>query len=257
MILNKMLKIVVIGIIMIISFCPLTKCNQEVNYISYKSDFYSLIINNETYYGHEKYNLFLNIEIINRNNVENFSIELILNNIEDSNDIFILSRNYFYNRLERTLLDIDKKKIGVIPIFIEDGYQNNDDVLLAEFNNESLMGKYQIYDGNYVLSGKGYPYNIVLTDATWGDYTDYFYSEVGNLLICWNIGNDYDLTLDKLLNLTFFYGDIELVSTSFNIEPNSSMSPYLLAIIIAGPISIFLIIFFFVRRSLIKREQNK
>lgn len=249
--------IIITGILLSFSICSIklatSQANQEVHYIVYKSDFFSLYFNNETYYGNEHYNFFLNIEITKNNNIENFSLELQLFNLRDNKVDLIIHRNYFYNELERTLYN-NSIKIGILPIFIEENYQNNQDVLLAEFNNKTLIGTYQKKEGGFVISDKSYSFDTVLTDEV--NYTEYYYSDIGNMLIFWRIGNTYEITLHKLFNITYFYGHIGLESTNFDLKPEHILKPILpVVIIIVIFIVAFISVFILVRRSLIRNDK--
>lgn len=257
---KKTMKIltIIVSILSSFSICSIkiaiSQENQDYHYIQYKSDFFSLYFSNGTYYGNEDYDLFLTIEIIKNNNIENFSLKLHLFDHKNNKGALTIFRNYFYNELERALYN-NSGKIGIVPIFIEENHQNNAKVLLAEFNNETLIGTYQKEEGDFIISDKLYSYDTVLTDQV--NYTEYFYSDIKNILIYWSLGNKYDITLHNLLDITYFYGNIFLVSTNYDLKSKLILEPILPLIIITVLfITVFVSMFFFVRRGLKRKIKN-
>jgi len=239
--------------------CPITSVksqdNYDSHYIKYKSNFFSLYINNETYYGNEDYSLYLEIEMLNKNYIENFSIELSLVEHKQNRVALSMKQKYVYDEFERTLYK-NNTKIGIIPIFIENNYQNDQEVLLAEFNNESLTGTFTEQSGRFLLSDNSYSHNSVIVD--YATYTEYVYSDVYPMLILWDCSSDYDLTLHKLFNITSIYGDLRLYETDFDLKPQKiteSILPYII-IILVGVIA-FISIFIVIRRKLKIENQKK
>ncbi|KKM65202.1 hypothetical protein LCGC14_1493690, partial [marine sediment metagenome] len=239
--------------------CPITSVksqdNYDSHYIKYKSNFFSLFFNNETYYGNEDYSLYLEIEMLNKNSIENFSIELSLVEHKQNRVAISMKHKYTYNEFERTLYK-NNTKIGIIPIFIENNYQNGQEVLLAEFNNESVTGTFTHRSGRFWLSDKSYSHNSVIVDSA--TYLEYVYSDVYPMLILWDWSSNYDLTLHKLFNITSIYGDLRLYETNFDLKPQTIIEPILpsIIIILIGVIA-FISIFIVIRRKFKIENQKK
>lgn len=245
------------SILFIIIFCSIffsiktAKC-QDNHFIIYKSNFFSLHLEDGTYYGGEDYDLNLKIGILYDNMVENISLKLELFNREKNEISYFVEKRYFYYTNERAIYE-NHTKVGIIPIFIEENLPNNQEVILADFNNISLVGTHIEEEGSINLSSKKIPYHYVLIDEI--NYTAYYYSDFENILVFWEIGNSYDITLDNIFGLKSFYGHIIFDSTDYD-WANYSILEYFHPIFIILIICIgFISVFFLIRRILILKDK--
>lgn len=229
------------------------------NFIHYRSDFFSLLFNNETYFGNEDYILNLTINIFYKNEINNFSFKLELVDREKNQISYSVEKRYNYHVNERAIYE-NRTKIGIIPIFTEDNLSNYQEVILAEFNSKILKGIMKEEDKDIIISNKGIPYYTI--EVSMENYTVYYYSDYQNLLIIWEIGTSHEITLEKIFNITTFYGDIQLVDTNFDIHwveytPPVKILEIITYIIIICILTIsFLTIFLLIRKKL-KRNSIK
>jgi len=235
--------------------------NSHINsyFIHYRSDFFSLLFNNETYFGNEDYILNLTINIFYKNEINNFSFKLELVDREKNQISYSVEKRYNYHVNERAIYE-NRTKIGIIPIFTEDKLSNYQEVILAEFNSKILKGIMKEEDKDIIISNKGIPYYTI--EVSMENYTVYYYSDYQNLLIIWEIGTSHEITLEKIFNITTFYGDIQLVDTNFDIHWVEYIPPVKILEIITYIIIIciltisFLTIFLLIRKKL-KRNSIK
>ncbi|MHA1756247.1 MAG: hypothetical protein ACTSVV_05715 [Promethearchaeota archaeon] len=232
-------------------------------YIKYESNFYFLYFNKPVFDGKEHfdceyYNLRLTIKLFN-NSLENIiSFKLQLISKLDPEIIYSLTRNYSYNHKERAIYyQNNNSKLGVIPLFINKSLSNDENCLIAKFRNESIYGIYKEKSGYLELSGYRYAYNYVLIDDTYGNYTAYYYSDYGNALLYWEIGNRKALTLKNIFSIRIFSGDIWITETNLDLKQTpinylEKSLPNIILIIILTSILIFVFItvFLLIRRKL-------
>jgi len=235
--------------------------NDENFYINYKCDFFSLHLNNGSYYGGENHRLNLYINLYQDNSKEKIAIKLEILNFINNSVCYYIENRYNYDISERCIYT-DTTLIGMIPIFIDDKVLNNQKVTIAKFNNKTLEGMHKEKDGYLIISEKKIEYHYVLIDDAEGTYTSYYYSDYENILIWWEIGNLQEITLNTLFNISDFYGHIMLEDTNFNIKwieysPIESIYPLIITtVILIVLILSFLFIFLLIRRKL-KVEYNK
>jgi len=260
---KKMVFIIILDLL-ISFFFPILVTNQNNiqnhYFITYHSNFFSLFLKNETYYGSEDYQMFIDINIYySLNDVENISFKLELLSKKDQMDDYIVENKYFYNINERIIYKNDTQ-IGMIPIFIEENLTNNQEILLADFNNVSLTGIHKEEESTLPLSERNIPYHYVEVDTSEGNYTMYYYSDFENMLIWWEIGNKYDVTLDYIFEINYFFGDIKLKDTNYDLHWTENLDKNAISlistIIIISVFSIvFITLFLFVRRRLKSNDE--
>lgn len=142
------------------------------------------------------------------------------------------------------------------PYLLGANLSNNQQITLAEFNNNSLVGIHKEKDGYFIISNKKVEYHYVLTDTTEGNYTAYYYSDYENILIWWEIGCSHDITLRYLFDIAYFYGHIIIEDTNFDIRwteysPIEGILPLITTIVILIIFCVsFLVIFLLVRKKL-------
>lgn len=235
---------------------------QNHYFITYQSNFFSLFLKNETYYGSEDYDMFIDINIYySLNDVENISFKLELLSKKEQMDDYIVENKYFYNINERIIYKNDTQ-IGIIPIFIEENLINNQEILLAEFNNVSLTGIHKEEERTLLISERNIPYHYVEVDTSEGNYTMYYYSDFENMLIWWEIGNKFDITLDNIFDINSFFGDILLKDTNYDLHWTENLDKdaisLIITIIIISVFSIvFITLFLFIRRRLKLTDEMK
>lgn len=260
---KKMVFIIILDLL-ISFFFPILVTNQNNiqnhYFITYHSNFFSLFLKNETYYGSEDYQMFIDIDIYySLNDVENISFKLELLSKKDQMDDYIVENKYFYNINERIIYKNDTQ-IGMIPIFIEENLTNNQEILLADFNNVSLTGIHKEEESTLPLSERNILYHYVEVDTSEGNYTMYYYSDFENMLIWWEIGNKYDVTLDYIFEINYFFGDIKLKDTNYDLHWTENLDKNAISlistIIIISVFSIvFITLFLFVRRRLKSNDE--
>ena len=260
---KKMVFIIILDLL-ISFFFPILVTNQNNiqnhYFITYHSNFFSLFLKNETYYGSEDYQMFIDINIYySLNDVENISFKLELLSKKEQMEDYIFENKYFYNINERIIYK-NETQIGIIPIFIEENLTNNQEILLADFNNVSLTGIHKEEESTLPLSERNIPYHYVEVDTSEGNYTMYYYSDFENMLIWWEIGNKYDVTLDYIFEINYFFGDIKLKDTNYDLHWTENLDKNAISlistIIIISVFSIvFITLFLFVRRRLKSNDE--
>ncbi len=232
------------------------KC-QTKHHIIYESNFFWLYNKDGTYYDQGLCSFLLEIDILYDNNIENITFKLNLLSKEGSQYDYIVEISYYYYSIERAIYK-NQDKVGIIPIFTAENLVNNQKIILAEFGNTNLTGTYVEESGNLIIDNKKIPYHYFLVDEA--NYTAYYYSDYENLLIFWEVGNSYEVTLDKLFGIREFWGHIKLKSTSYDInweDINTSNGNFLPLIIIISIVGVgFLSIFILIRRTLIKKDRE-
>ena len=248
---KNILKAVCLGILVGSLFCFFTKTvtSQTHYYFNYSSDFFSLRLNNGTYFGNEDYNFLIEINLYQINNIENitFKLELIHRTTRETD--YQIEKSFFYEFLDHSIYK-NETKIGMIPLFIKDNVPDNQEVIIAEFGNFSLFGLHKNTNKNLLISGKSYPQHSVLTNEQ--NYTIYYYSDYENLLLYWQIGCKYDITLDFLFDIGKFSGHVKLESTNLSLRTSGNYwldNPFPLIYAISS-ISAFILVFIFIRRKL-------
>ena len=229
--------------------------SQSYNYFIYESDFFSLRLNNGTYFGNEDYDFEITIKIFPTDSVENISFLLELTSKETSKIDYSVERIYTYNSSERSIYT-DVLKIGMVPLFLQNNLSNNQVVKIAEFSNCSLSGIHLDTDKNLLISGKSYPQHSILTNEV--NYTRYYYTDHENLLLYWQIGCQYDVTLDYLFDIGKFYGHIVLEDTNLELRTseNTDIWNFIILIISISVVCIFVVIFLFIRRKLVLNDMR-
>lgn len=222
----------------------------------YSSDFFSLRLNNGTYFGNEDYDLKIEIYLYFTNNNENISIQFELFHRLNQEIDYIVENNYYYRFVEHSIYE-QQTKIGMIPLFIKDNLSNYQEITIAQFGNYNLSGIHVDTDKSLSLLGKNYPCRSVLTNEI--NYTIYYYSDYENLLLYWQIGCKYDITLDKLFDIGKFSGHIRLEQTNIELKTSGNLViDNLLPIIYAiSSVSFFVLLFFFIRRKLKLDDKKK
>lgn len=230
---------------------------QEDHYINYKSDFFQIRLEDETFYGGVEHYLNLRINLLENNNIKNISMKLEIIDKATQEISYSVENEYFYNIYERAIYE-NNSKLGIIPLFIEPNISQGQIVTLAEFNNRSLVGTHVEESGYLIISNKRIPYHWVLVEEA--NYTAYYYSDFENILIYWEIGNSYDITLDNLFGFKKFYGHIKYEKSSYDIKWStySPIESYLPLILIGSLFCIgFISIFLLIRRSLKLKDKEE
>lgn len=232
--------------------------------LSYKSDFFWIIIN-DTYYDSHDFELKMYADFIFQNNKENATFELELIETEENEVTLSIEKKYFYN-IGKRILYSEHNQIGKIHLFLTGRYEENETVILQQFDNDIITGKVHNKDTPIkVMNEEITCYEVAVREEK-GNYTGYFYSKNKNILVSCIINplsienvQYEDLLLKNLFKINGFYGIIDLEYTNINLKKADSPTlfesifPIVLIVIISV---LFLLTFLLIRRNLKEIDQR-